>query len=384
MVQYSIGIYMHIPKYNSQIVFCFLVFLCFTLDLSAPIVFYGDLFVAIPLLVLYRFIVFPRVSIKKLAFLIILVVMWEFLIYIQSFYSVYSKLIINSQRSLLLFVSSLLILDLLKTFKLKNILSGLNLYIFVLSLFVIYQVVGFYVLHISAAQLDPAIWLGGTASRNQYMDGLYRPNGLMAEPAAFVGAQLALLTLQYLMYKENNLYRILGIISILASMSFAGFLLAGLWGLLVYLKNFKSIIFLLISSYIAAIALQEIFLARFEVLGGDSDGSNQTKIDGLNFFINDSYNLIFGVGNVVSDGTTPIFFEGITDVTFFLASFVVFGVIFGSIIIFLFFKWLFKSNYNLREKVLILLPLMKLTNPALIFFSPYIIFILLINRSRVK
>lgn len=375
---------MHIPKYNSQVIFCFLTLLCFTLDLSAPIVFYGNLFVAIPLLVIYRFIVFPKVSVKKLTFLIILVLLWESLIYIQSFHSLYSKLIPNSQRSVLLFVSSLLIADLLKNFKLKNILSGLNLYIFVLSLFVIYQVIGFYVLHISASQLDPALWLGGTPSRNQYMDGLYRPNGFMAEPAAFVGAQLALLTLQYLMYKKNNLYRILGLISILTSMSFAGFLLAGLWGLIVYLKNLKSSIFLLIASYIAIIALKDIFLTRFEVLGGESDASNQTKIDGLNYFFSDSYNLIFGVGNVVSDGNTPIFFEGITDTTFFLATFVVFGIIFGSFIIFLFFKWLIKSNYNSREKILILLPLLKLTNPALIFFSAYIIFIMLIDRSRSK
>lgn len=43
---------MHIPKYNSEIVFCFLVFLYFTLDLSDPIVFYDDFFVNIPSLLL--------------------------------------------------------------------------------------------------------------------------------------------------------------------------------------------------------------------------------------------------------------------------------------------------------------------------------------------
>ena len=51
----------------------------------------------------------------------------------------------------------------------------------------------------------------------------------------------------------------------------------------------------------------------------------------------------------------------------------IFGVIVGGLVLLIFFYWLFRSNYTSKEKMIVLLPLVKLTNPALIFFSGFII-----------
>lgn len=363
-------------KINTNIflsIYVFLVFLFFTLDLNSSYVFYGNLVLFIPALVLFRFVLYPKISVKKLLFIMFLVVFWETLVFIQNTNTLYDNLIVNTQRSIFLFVAFFLISDIFDKVNIKSILASLNAYIVFLSCIVIFQFLGFYILGLSSSAVDISVLLGGQLSRSYYMDGMYRPTGLMSEPAAFVGAQVALLCLQYLISKKNDIPRIFGILSVLLSMSFAGFIIIGLYCLIVFSKGIKNIIFLGVLGLLAFVGLELVVKERLEILGSDSDNSNNVKIEAINYFISDPMHILFGYGNIVRNQSTPVFFEGATDITFFLASIAIFGVIVGGLVLLIFFYWLFRSNYTSKEKMIVLLPLVKLTNPALIFFSGFII-----------
>lgn len=370
-------------KINSDIFlsfYIFLVFVFFTLDLNSPYIFYGNLVFFIPILIFFRFVFNNKISLKKLSFIMFLIVFWEILVFIQNFNTLNDNLILNTQRSIFLFVAFFLISDVFDKVEIKSILSALNAYIFLLSGIVIFQFLGFYALGLSSSAVDISVLLGGELSRSDYMDGMYRPTGLMSEPAAFVGAQFALLCLQYLISKKNDLPRFLGILSVLLSMSFAGFILIGLYCLIIFFKGIKNIILLIFLIFVAFIGLEQVVKNRLEVIGSAGDDSNNVKIEALKYFISDPNFIFFGYGNIVRNENTPIFFEGATDITFFLASITIFGVFIGVAILIVFFSWLFKSNYTIKEKMIVLLPLVKLTNPALIFFSCFIILAVKLNK----
>lgn len=372
-------------KLNSDIFlsfYIFLVFVFFTLDLNSSYIFYGNLVLFIPALILFRFVFYNKVDLKNLLFIMLLVVFWEFLVFIQSANTLYDNLIINSQRSIFLFVAFFLISDIFDRVSIKTILKCLNAYIVFLSSIVIFQFLGFYILGLSSSAVDISVLLGGELSRSGYMDGLYRPTGLMSEPAAFVGAQVALLCLQYLISKKNDLPRLLGIVSVLLSMSFAGFILIGLYCLIIFSKGIKNIFIFSIIGILAFIGLEGVVKDRLEILGSGSDSSNNVKIEAFNYFISDPMHILFGYGNIVRNQSTPVFFEGATDITFFLATVAIFGVVVGGLILFIFFCWLLKSNYTIKEKMIVLIPLVKLTNPALIFFSCFIILVIKLSKRE--
>ncbi|PJG64828.1 hypothetical protein CVD09_19575, partial [Acinetobacter seifertii] len=75
-------------------IYMLLIFLFFTLDLNSPFIFYGNLLIFIPILVLFRFIYYPKVSVKKIVLTLFLIFFWEILIYIQSFSTLYDNLIL--------------------------------------------------------------------------------------------------------------------------------------------------------------------------------------------------------------------------------------------------------------------------------------------------
>lgn len=362
--------------------YIFLVFVFFTLDLNNSYVFYGNLVFFIPALIVFRFILHNKISVKKLLFIVLLIIFWELLVFIQNTNTLYDNLIINTQRSIFLFVSFFLISDVFNKVSIKTILTSLNAYIVFLSGIVIFQFLGFYILGLSSSAVDISVLLGGQLSRSGYMETMYRPTGLMSEPAAFVGAQVALLSLQYLISKKNDLPRLLGIFSVLLSMSFAGFILIGLYCLIIFSKDIKNILVLSIIALLAFVGLKEVVKDRLKILGSDNDGSNNVKIEAFNYFMSDPMHILFGYGNIVRNQSTPIFFEGATDITFFLASITIFGVLVGGMILLIFFYWLFKSNYTIKEKMIVLLPLVKLTNPALIFFSSFIILAIKLSKRE--
>lgn len=363
----------------------FLVVFFFSVELNSPIVFYGTQFFGITFLVILRFVFYPRVSIFKIFVLTFLFFLWQGLIYIQSLSTHYDLLFLNSQKSIFLFLSMYLIYDLIVAyFKEDSLLKAINFYILLLSIIVFFQFFGFYFLGLTNESLDFSILLGGEGSRSEYLDSLYRPTGLMPEPAIFVGVQISLLVLQFLIYKKNNIVRVVGLISILMSMSFAGILLVMLFGTLVYVDKIKNMLFYIVAILISSLYLSDVFVSRLDSISSGGDGSNNVKLDIINYFLSNSQYILFGYGNILSNKSTPVFFEGATDLTFFITPIGVFGIFFGLIIISLFFYWLLKSKYTLKERLLILLPLIKLTNPGVLFFSCFIFIILAIDKQRRK
>lgn len=363
----------------------FLVVFCFSIELNTPIIFYGTQFFGVSLLVLLRLIFYPKISISKIYFIVFLLLIWEGLVYLQTKSTLYSDLFINSQKSIFLFFSMYLIYDLIDVcFKRESLLKAINLCILLFGGIVVFQFFSFYFLGIPQDRLDFSIILGGGSSRSGYIDELYRPTSLMPEPAIFVGVQIALLVLQYLLNKHNNLIRVFGLVSVLISMSFAGILLVFLYATLVYVQKIKNIIFYAISVFVASIYLSDIFGKRLDSISSGGDGSNNVKIEILNYFLSDANHIFLGYGNIMSSKSTPLFFEGATDLTFLFTSLAVFGVFIGSLILISFGCWLVRSSYSIREKFLILLPLIKLTNPGVIFFSCFIFLIIAINKQRNK
>ena len=109
----------------------------------------------------------------------------------------------------------------------------LSYFISFMSLIIIFQFVGFYFLKLDRSLLDFGLILGGVESRTWYFgDWLYRPTGIMSEPAIFIGVQFGLLTVQYLIDKNAFFSRKLGILSLVLSMSFLGLMLAALFSII--------------------------------------------------------------------------------------------------------------------------------------------------------
>ncbi|MFW2085421.1 hypothetical protein [Acinetobacter baumannii] len=363
--------------------YLFLILFCFSVELNTPLAFYGTQFFGVAMLVLCRLIFYPKISIIKIFIITILVFFWELLIYFQSLFTLYDNLFINSQKSVFLFMSMFLISDILiAKFDKEVFLNAINMYILFIGSIVFFQFFAFYFLGMPKESLDLSLLLGGESSRTGYLDALYRPTSVMPEPAIFVGVQISLLVLQYLLKKENNIIRLFGLVSILMSMSFAGVLLVAIYGTFVYINKIRNIVFYLIFILIASVFLNQIFMDRYNnILSGD-DGSNGVKLEIINSFLSSSNYMIFGYGNVVANEKTPKFFEGATDLTFFATVFGVYGLFIGFCVLLIFFCWLYTSKFNFREKIIILIPLIKLTNPGVIFFSCFIFLLLIINRGR--
>ena len=81
------------------------------------------------------------------------------------------------------------------------------------------------------------------------------------------------------------------------------------------------------------------------------DGSNSTKIDTFKNMLNSPYLLMLGYGFTSNSKTSPPFYEGLYDVTFFGANISTFGVPLG-VLIDIFTLWLLfkKSSLTIREK----------------------------------
>ena len=84
------------------IVFLLFLFLFFSLDVQAPISFYGTQFLGLFSLVLVRFLIYPKISLNCLKFFFSVVVFLEILCFIQNLYIKQEILILVYQRVIFL------------------------------------------------------------------------------------------------------------------------------------------------------------------------------------------------------------------------------------------------------------------------------------------
>ena len=242
------------------IFFLFFLFLFFSLDVQAPISFYGTQFIGLTTLVIIRFLIYPKISLNCLKLFFSVVVLLETLCFIQNLYIKQEILILVYQRVIFLLSVGILLLDYLILTKEEVLKKALLIFISFMSCIVICQFLGFYFLHIDRSQLDFGLLLGGEESRTWYTgDWLYRPTGITSEPSIFVGVQFGLLSIQYLLDKNAKISRLLGVLSLTLSMSFLGLILAFLFLIVVYSKN-------IINYFFGALFLFLFYIFSFEII----------------------------------------------------------------------------------------------------------------------
>lgn len=363
--------------------FLFLLLFCFSLDVQAPISFYGTQFIGLSLLLMYRFFVYPKISLKCIQLFFFTVIFLEILCFFQNLYIEKNILILVYQRVIFLISVAILLYDYLKISNIEVLKKVFSFFITIMSLVVILQFFGFYFLNIDRALLDFGLLLGGEESRTWYFgDWVYRPTGITSEPAIFVGVQFALLAIQYLLDKDVVFSRLMGVFSLVLSMSFLGMILAGLFLLIVYSKNIKNYIFGLFAFFLFYIFSFEMINARIEKFISGEDGSNNVKIEAFNYFLSDINITMFGYGFLFRSEGSPQFYDALLDLTFYLNTFTIFGLLIGSVLISLFIYFLFKSETSIKEKLIILLSLIKLSNPSVLFFSLFIVLCVSILKKR--
>ncbi|TCM64370.1 hypothetical protein EC844_11846 [Acinetobacter calcoaceticus] len=370
-------------KREPGIFFLLLLLLFYSLDVQSPIAFYGTQFIGLSALVIYRFFVYPQLSPSCLRLLIFVVIFLEILCLIQYTYINESILVLVYQKVVFLLSVAILLYDYLAKVNTHTLKKAIALFISALSLVVLLQFVGFYFLNLDRSVLDFGILLGGEQSRTWYSgDWIYRPTGVTSEPAIFVGVQFGLLALQYVIDKEAVYSRAIGIISLCLSMSFLGLLLAVIFLMVVYSKNIKNYIF-------GAIALCAFYFYSFDLindrisrLNSGDDGSNNVKVEAFQFFTSSPEIILLGYGHLFPSENSPQFYDALGDLTFYINMFTIYGLLLGGLILFVFFRYLIKSGTTIKEKVVILMALIKLSNPSVLFFSCF--FLLLISFINMR
>ena len=98
--------------------------------------------------------------------------------------------------------------------------------------------------------------------------------------------------------------------------------------------------------------------------------------------LNSPYLLMLGYGFTSNSKTSPPFYEGLYDVTFFGANISTFGVPLG-VLIDIFTLWLLfkKSSFDHKGKILCVVALSKISTPTRIFFPCFILLLFIANKK---
>lgn len=372
-----------ISRSEPSFLFLIIFFFFFSLDVQSPIVFYGTQFLGLTLLTIYRFIIYPRINWTCIKIFLSIVIFLELLSFFQYTYLGLPSVVIGVQKVIFLLSIVVLNYDYLKNTSVKVFSKTLSTYIILLSIIIFLQFFGFYFLGLGRDFLDFGLMLGGKEARTWYLgETAFRPTGITSEPSMFIGIQFGLLVLQYLIDKKALFSRIVGLLSICLSLSFLGMILAVLYLIIVYSNNIKNYIIGTISLFFFYIYSFDLVNKRVELFLNGKDGSNNVKIDLINFIIEKHEIIFFGYGFIYPVQNSPEFFDALGDLTFYINTLTIFGILFGLLILLLFFIYIFRSVSTMKEKALIFLALIKLSNPAFLFFSCFIVFMVVILNSR--
>lgn len=372
-----------ISRSEPHFLFLIIFFLFFSLDVQSPIVFYGTQFVGLTLLTVYRFVIYPKISLTCVKLFFFIVIFLELLSFFQYTYLDLPSVLVGVQKVVFLLSVIILNYDYLKNISENRLSKVLSYFILLLSIIIFLQFFGFYILGLGREFLDFGLMLGGTEARTWYLgETAFRPTGITSEPAVFIGIQFGLLVLQYLVDKRAFFSRIFGVLSLFLSLSFLGMILAVLYLVIVYSDSVKNYILGVISLFCFYIYSFDLVNKRIELFLNGDDGSNNVKIDLVNFILEKNEIILFGYGFIYPVENSPEFFDALGDLTFYINSLTIFGIILGFLILLLFFIYILHSKSTIKERVLICLALIKLSNPAVLFFSCFIVFVVVIMNKR--
>lgn len=227
-------------------------------------------------------------------------------------------------------------------------------------------------------RIDYSQLTGGIGTRNDY-GSLFRASGIFNEPAEYSSAMTVLVSVRFLMNQRLTKLSALSILTVILSFSFVGIFQSISLLFIIFFKDIRrkpSYIFWgLAVIVLASISFYDMFFQRYAIFIDGTDGSNNTKIDTLNFFINNVNYLYGGAGLIGYDpDVMPLFMQGLYDLTFFGSCISIFGIYIGSAICILIMAFII-FNYKLSDILLIFICLLKIN---VMIYASYWFFIIAI------
>lgn len=356
------------------------------IEINAPIVVYGIQFVGFGLCISMAYLFRPFLSLKVIFISFLLTATILLLSLLQFSYLEYRGIFWSNTIRTLFWINSAIFLSgyFSQTLTHKEMLNVIKILIVIASLAVITQFISFYSLNL---ELDFSILLGGEGVRSAYTGSsniVYRPTGLTSEPAIHCGIMMGLLTLYYILDNKSKIIPIIGLISILLTFSTLGIILSLSYLAIVYTKRISTILIGICLIIIASSFMMDNIINRYELFIAGNDTSNNVKHDIFEYFFSSIEFILSGLGFVGKDNNAPAFYEALYDMTYFFTVHIYFGLIIGSILLIITLILLLKSQFTTREKLLIILALVKLSGPTFMFFSFFIMSLFLFNTFRVK
>lgn len=243
----------------------------------------------------------------------------------------------------------------------------------------------FFLFYVFNYSFDYSELTGGSGARNYYGD-IFRASGAFNEPAEYAASMMILLVVRHLICPTYKVFHYIAIISIFLSFSFVGIIQAFLLIISIKVtevrKSLWNIALIFIILIVISLVFHDYFLSRYLLFIEGGDGSNNTKVDVINFFLNNLSYLYGGAGLVGYDESSmPVFMQGLYDLTFFGANITIFGLFIG-LIIDAFTILFLLVNFTKKEVFLILLCLIKVN--VMIYASYWFLMFSLIVLAKNK
>lgn len=267
-------------------------------------------------------------------------------------------------------------------FTINGLRGAIDLVLLVSLLLFSLQFLLFYIFNYS---FDYSELTGGSGARNYY-GNIFRASGAFNEPAEYAASMMILLVVRYLICPIYKGFHYVAIISIFLSFSFVGIIQAFLLIMSIKVievrRSLWNIALIFIVLIVISLVFHDYFLSRYLLFIEGGDGSNNTKVDVVKFFLNNINYLYGGAGLVGYDETSmPVFMQGLYDLTFFGANITIFGLFIG-LIIDAFTILFLLVNFTKKEIFLILLCLIKVN--VMIYASYWFLMFSLIVLAKNK
>lgn len=265
-------------------------------------------------------------------------------------------------------------------FNFSSLARAIDIVLIINITFFLVQFFSYYVLK---HRIDYSILTGGVGTRNDY-GTLFRASGIFNEPAEYSSAMSVLVVIRFLTSRKLTKLSWLSAITTVLSFSFVGIFqsLSIIFVILSrdFLKRPKYLLLALLVVIFATFAFYGMFIDRYTAFIDGSDGSNNTKVDTINFFLVHTEYLFGGAGLIGYDpATMPLFLQGLYDLTFFGSSLSIFGIIIGSLIS-IFVALYIIYHYSISDAALIFICLLKINVMIYAMYWFFIIMIFIIPR----
>ncbi|WP_369474707.1 hypothetical protein [Providencia huaxiensis] len=369
-------------KKNYRNLILFFLFVITTIDIPSFYIVYINQIIVLAVITILSIMLERKVNIKPILIWFSASLFLLIITQIQSIYLEHAELLWTFVLRVIFwsFCFAILYNTLSKT-KISDIKSIISVWIMFYSLTLYLQFTLYYIFSI---EIDYSTFLGGESSRIYNSVG-FRPSGLTSEPSIYSGIMTSLLVSYYLINKKISLTFLIGLFSLLFTISTIGILLAIFLILTISLHkiSIKRIFFLLLSTSILSFFIIDSLIVRYYNFSSGSDTSNNAKLLVIENLLSKNELSLFGYGMIGLSKSAPDYYNALYDLTLFGNLLVIFGLPLGLMIALSVLIILLKNkSFLFYEKILILISLIKVTIPNFIFFYLFFLIIIIINNDR--